>query len=112
MRSLVFWLILLGAALTGFLILLPLLGFLVVVAGGLLAMAAAVMLAVPLLQRLPWFRDRVRIERRGRFRTVRFGDTVIISYSDDSEPADSEPESRKRLSDGNVIDVEGRILSD
>lgn len=109
MRNLAWALTLLGGAVVAFFVLLPILGILALI----IAAAALVVLAAPLLQRLPWFRDRFHVERRGGFRTYRFGNSVFVTY-DTSEAVDPdpEPEPLAQLDSGDVIDVEGQEISD
>lgn len=112
MRNLAWFLSLLGAALVGIFVLLPILGIVILFVAGLLAVVAVGVLAAPLLTRLPWFRNRFTVRRQGGFRTVRFGNSVFMSYSDTSEPVDPEPESDplRQLETGDVIDVEGKEI--
>lgn len=107
-RDLAWALILLGAAVLAFFALLPVLGIIAVV----IAAAVLLMVAAPLLQRLPWFRDRIRVEQRGGFRSYQFGNTRVTTYHDTSEAADPEPreEPLSQLDNGDVIDVEGKEI--
>lgn len=108
-RNLAWALTLLGGAVVAFFVLLPVLGIIALI----LAAAALVVLAAPLLQRLPWFRDRIHVERRGGFQTYWFGSDGFTTY-DTSEAVDPDPEPEPiaELDTGEVIDVEGQEISD
>lgn len=108
-RNLAWALTLLIGAVVAFFVLLPVLGIVALI----IAAAVLMMLAAPLLQRLPWFRDRIHVERRGGFRTYRFGSSVFMTY-DTSEAVDPDPapEPLAQLDSGDVIDVEGQEISD
>lgn len=99
-RQALMFLSLLGAALLAVVLLLPVLGILFL----LVAAGVGLLLAVPLLAKLPWFRDRIFVRREGNFRGVRFG-------RDDFTPHRKENPAGKP-DEGDVIDVEGRELPD
>lgn len=103
MRNLFPFLITVAIGVLGFFLLLPILSiFLVIVAGIIL-----LVLAAPLLMRLPWFRKRIIVHRSGNFTSMRFGKDAYTTY--DGQPPQAEP-ARQRLNYGDVIDVEGREL--
>lgn len=86
-------------------VVLPVLGFLLVAVVAVLAVGAAAYFAAPVLARLPWFRDRITVERHGGARTVRFGRAQFTSYQGwDAQPRAGEPGD-------DVIDVEGREVA-
>jgi len=87
-------------------VVLPLVGFLLAAVVAVLAVGAAAYLAAPYLARLPWFRDRIRVEQHGGMRTVRFGRTGFTNF----RPEGGEHFGRRRH-DGDIIDVEGRQVA-
>ncbi|MFZ5622744.1 MAG: hypothetical protein ACOY5W_17135 [Pseudomonadota bacterium] len=107
MRNLTLWLSLLGAAVIGFLVLLPVLGLILFAVLTVLLLTAGAFLAAPLLARLPWFRDRIRVDERDGRRTVRFGSAVFTTQQ--GRPHRDPAEGFRRV-EGEVIDVEGREL--
>lgn len=86
-------------------VVLPVLGFLLAAVVALLAIGAVAYFAAPLLARLPWFRDRIKVEEHGGARTVRFGRTQFSSFGDWS----AAPRAAREPAD-DVIDVEGRTV--
>ena len=104
MRNALPTLLLLGAGLLGFVLLLPILGVLFFIVIGLIVVVVGLVLAAPFLARLPWFRDRIHVHRHGGFSSVRFGRDAYTTYE---EPHRQEA---TRLDHGDVIDVEGREL--
>lgn len=93
MRSPLWYIVMAGVAVLAIVALLPILSVLAVVVLGLVAVAAV----APYLARLPWFRDRISVQKHRFGRSVRFGGTP-------------EPQPRRPADD--VIDVEGRELPD
>lgn len=105
MRTLLTYLIVLGVLIALFALLLPIIGIL------LLLMAALIgfWLAAPFLARLPWFRNWIRVEERGPFRTVRFGSARFTGFSGAGRPPGERP-GAGRIDQGDVIDVEPRVI--
>jgi len=95
MRNLVSILVLLAAGVLGFIVLLPVLGIIIV----LIVAVIGLFFALPLLARLPWFRNRIIVHRFDGRTHTRYG----------GAPPEEEP-PRVRLDHGDVIDVEGREL--
>jgi hypothetical protein len=88
-----------GVLVLAFIVLAPVLGFLLLILVAALAVGVLLFFGAPLLARLPWFRDRIHVEQHGGMRSVRFGPS-----------AQRDPSPRSPLSD-DVIDVEGREIS-
>lgn len=105
MRTLLTYLIVLGVLFALFALLLPIIGILLVV----LAAGIGLWLTAPLLSRLPWFRNWIRVEERGPFRTVRFGNTQFTGFSGARRPEGERP-GTGRIDRGEVIDVEPRVI--
>lgn len=112
MRNLTYFLTLVVGALIAFFVVLPILGFALVVVLVLAVLAVLAYLALPWLVKLPWFRDRIHVQRHGLGRTVRFGKEAAnphgTAHRDWQQP--QEGEVGRRLDD--VIDVEGREIPD
>ena len=106
MRNPLASLVLVAALILGALFLLPVLGVLFLVVVAVLVLAVAAFLAAPWLAKLPWFRDRIRVEQTPFGQAIRFGRDR--GYQ---EPhAGQAPRYDARQDD--VIDVEGRELPD
>lgn len=90
------------AALVAFFVLLPILGMLLVGVVSLMLLGGLFFLAAPFLAKLPWFRDRIHVERHGGGRFIRFGNGASTSHGGDPF------QTRSRPVDPDVIDVEGR----
>ncbi|MDF2630104.1 MAG: hypothetical protein K0R39_3935 [Symbiobacteriaceae bacterium] len=104
MRNSLPTLLLLGAGLLAFILLLPILGVLFIILIGLILVVVGLVLAAPFLARLPWFRNRIHVRRHGGFSSVRFGRDTYTTYEEPHRP------EATRLDHGDVIDVEGREL--
>jgi len=98
-------LLLLGAGLLAFTLLLPILGVLFIIVIVAILAVVGLVLAAPFLARLPWFRDRIHVRRYGGSASVRFGRDA--GYNPYQEPPD---QRSTRLDQGDVIDVVGREL--
>lgn len=98
-RNALLFLGLVGATILGVAVLLPVLGVVFLIIAALVAVAILALLAAPLLVKLPWFRNRIHVERYGNAQTIRFG-------------RDDFTQSEERRDQGDVIDVEGRELPD
>lgn len=96
MRNALWSLVAAGIVVLAIIVLAPVLGFLFLVLLALLAVGALLLFGAPLLARLPWFRDRIHVERYGSMRSIRFGPAA--------------PNEPKRYGDDDVIDVEGREI--
>jgi hypothetical protein len=96
MRSALLFLVVAAMGVLAVTVLLPILGVLFLLVAGLFVVAVGAMLSAPLLARLPWFRDRIFVEKRGRGRSIRFG------------RGGSAARPGRRDVDPDVIDVEGR----
>lgn len=105
MRSGFSYLVLLAVVILGGIFLLPLVGFLLIFGVGLLLLVGLLIWAAPWLAKLPWFRDRIHVNRSGGARFVRFGGGF--------RPSEPEPSPHTSTDDViDVIDVEGRELPD
>lgn len=102
MRNPLWSLIAAGVLVLAFIVLAPILGFLLLVVVALLGVGVLLYFGAPLLAKLPWFRDRIHVERYGNMRGIRFG-----------PPGQSDPRSydERSYSSDDVIDVEGREIS-
>ncbi|MGE5675100.1 MAG: hypothetical protein ACM3XM_14690 [Mycobacterium leprae] len=113
MRNLLLFLGLAVAAILLVTVLLPILGLILVLLVGLLIVAVGFYFALPLLVKLPWFRDRIRVYRNTRGETIHF-DNGGFYYSDmtTQEPPNpdetADPRPAGQLGQGDIIDVEGR----
>lgn len=96
MRNALWTLVAAGVLVLALIVLAPILGFLLLLLVGAIGLGALVVIGAPLLARLPWFRDRIHVERYGGMRTIRFGP---VGQSD-----------RKSYDESDVIDVEGREI--
>lgn len=104
MRNLV-WLLTAAAGIFLFVtVILPLLGMLLAGVAVVVGLAVVAYIAAPFLAKLPWFRDRIRVEQHGRGRTIRFGGAQFTSYGGPAQASSREDWRR----DPDVIDVEGR----
>lgn len=112
MRNLSFLVTLVVGALLTFFVVLPLLGFVLMVVAAVAVLAVIAYFALPWLAKLPWFRDRIHVEQHGFGRSVRFGSGGFSTQR--ARPGQweraAEPEAAQRLDD--VIDVEGREIPD
>lgn len=105
------YLIFAGITLLAFLVLLPVLGVVLLLALLALGLLVGFMLAAPLLARLPWFRNRIHVKDVGGRKTIRFGGAVYTSYrGEHGHPQRQPPDSSGRLDDGDVIEAEFREL--
>lgn len=73
MRNVLLFLVVAAMGILAVTVLLPILGVLFLLVAALFVVAVGAFLSAPLLARLPWFRDRIFVERRGAGRTIRFG---------------------------------------
>lgn len=89
--------------------LLPVLGVLLMVIVGLVVLAIVAFMAAPWLSKLPWFRNRIHVDRTPFGRTIRFGGANAYRTWQEQP---GEPKSGARLDQGDVIDIEGRELPD
>lgn len=105
MRNGLLTLLLLGAGLLAFTLLLPILGVLFIIVIVAIVAVVGLVLAAPLLARLPWFRDRIHVRRYGGASSIRFGRDA--GYNPHEEPVHQQS---TQLNRGDVIDVEGREL--
>lgn len=112
MRNLLWFLSAAAVVLLAIFVLLPVVGVLLLIIVGVLVLAVAFFLAAPLLARLPWFRDRIHVERYGNARTVRFGGGTYTTYRDAGPARPQGEEQPGRLDHGDVIDVEGREIDE
>lgn len=107
MRNALWLLTLIGAAILAVVVLLPVLGAIFLLVAIALALGVGALLAAPLLAKLPWFRDRITVERDGTRKTIRFGGGLYTSHRDG--PFGKPP---GQLDPNNVIDVEVKELPD
>lgn len=105
MRNLVAYLIVLGVLFALFALLLPILGVLLILFAALIGF----WLAAPILAQLPWFRNWIKVEERGPFRTVRFGNSQFTGFSGGRRPPGGRA-GADRIDRGEVIDVEPRVI--
>jgi hypothetical protein len=87
---------LIGAAVLAVVVVVPVLGILLFVVAALLAVLLIAFLAAPLLAKLPWFRNRIIVQRSGGRRIIRFGPDAFSGFRD-----------HRPTNDDDVIDVEG-----
>jgi len=106
MRNALGSLIVLAVAILIVIALLPVLGVLFLIVAGVVVLAIGALWAAPLLAKLPWFRDRIRVYRSGGFQSVQFGREFEVR----EQPPHEEREVHREL--GDVIDVQGRELPD
>jgi hypothetical protein len=106
-RSITWFLTLLVGALLAWFVLLPVLGFLLMVVVGALLLVGLLILAAPLLMKLPWFRNWIHVEETLFGKAIRFGKGPSTGYRGRAgEPGWSDPAR------DDVIDVEGREIPD
>jgi hypothetical protein len=102
-RTITWFLTLLVGGLLAWFVLLPVLGFLLMVVVGALLLVGLLIAAAPLLMKLPWFRNWIHVEETLFGKTVRFGNAYRRRAP---EPGWSDPAQE------DVIDVEGREIPD
>lgn len=102
MRNLVWFLTVVGGALLTFFVLLPVVGFVLMLALVILALLVLAYFALPLLMKLPWFRDRIHVDETIFGKAIRFGSRARSRY--EGRPRQENPDD--------VIDVEGREIPD
>jgi hypothetical protein len=105
-QRLLFYLAALGAGVVGLMLLIPILGFIFL----LLVAVIAFLLLMPLLARLPWFRNWIRVEHLNGRRVMRFGRDGFMGYREQSKYRQTWDVHEQR-SDDDVIDVVPQIKS-
>jgi len=107
LQRLLFTLAALSAGVIGLLLLIPILGFLFL----LLVTVLALVMLLPLLAKLPWFRNWIRVERFNGRKVMRFGRDGFMGYHEKSRSRQTWNVNDRPHNEDDVIDVVPQIIS-